>query len=305
MRRLGIALLGYLLAGLGVLLAWTSGAGVEGLPPDYASGPASSSFLLLGVCVGLLIAGAATVAAYGSQFGSVPESPHAPSASTSARAGRRRGRFAILLVVFGVGLLLTGLALPICVPLFALTHGPTPLYLSGPVLAVPDALDASALVVLAAGIALFALERKHHPSEFHAWWRRTGRYVTIAGIALVLIVAAELLVPVEQSFSTQLVTRPGSAGGIAFVWFSPGLHVTGSWGTNPTGPVNFTIQGPSGSLLYSVNATSGAFSFETHGVPWSEYTFFGQSGSVETVTITGTYLAPNWQWYPGEPGSPS
>ena len=293
---------GYSIASFALAFAWLSGAGVETSPFDFYSGPSLSSLLLLFGAIGMLGVGAAIVAVFGSIYGNNKgaETP-TPSTGPGASAGRL-GRSAVFLVIFGVGLLLMGLSLP--VSNLGINHSGLPSYISPTVLFVPEIVDGLALGALALGISLLALGRRRHPSEFRGWWRRTGRYVTVAGVTVLIVMAALLVVPVHQSFSTQLGISGGSSGGITVEWFPAGIAIVGSWSANPTGVVNLTIQGGSGTN-FTFNASSGTFAFVTSGVPWGVYTFFGTAAFPETVTINGTFYAPTWAWPPGEPGEPT
>jgi hypothetical protein len=303
-ERLPFALLGYSIAAAAIFLAWLWAAGVETSPSNFDSGPTPSTLLLLGVSIGVLVLGAAIVAVYGSVYGNTPGA--APGATSAGTLGSTRnvGRVAVFLVVLGAGLLLMGLALPVAN--LGISHALLPLYISPSVLFVPEAVDGIALATLALGVSLFVLERKHYRSEFHAWWRHVGQHLTVTSVTILVIVAALLLVPVHQSFSTQLSISGGQGGGISFEEFpAAGIQVTGSWSASPAGLVNFTIQDTSGATIYTVNASSGTFSFVTSGVPWPLYTFWGHSLSSETVTVSGSYNAPIWSWPPGEPGRPT
>jgi len=303
-KRLVYSLLGSSIGAVAIFLAWFWAAGVETSPTNFDSGPTPSTLLLLGVSIGVLVLGAAIVAACGSSYGNAPDATPEATAAGTIGSTRSVGRVAVFLVVWGVGSLLMGLTLPVAN--LGISHALLPLYISPTVLFVPDTLDGAALGALALGISLFAVGRKHNRSEFRAWWHRTGRYVTIAGVSVFVVVAALLFVPVHQSFSTQLSISGGQDGGISFEEFpAAGIQVSGSWSANPAGLVNFAIQDTSGATIYFVNASSGTFSFVTSGVPWPLYTFWGHSVSAETVTIHGTFSAPTWSWPPGEPGRPT
>jgi hypothetical protein len=302
--RLVYSLLGYSIAAVAIFLAWLWAAGVETSPANFDSGPTPSTLLLLAVSIGLLALGAAIVAAYGSHYGNAPDAtPEATGAETIGSTGSL-GRVAVFLVVWGAGLLLMGLVLPVAN--LGISHALLPLYISPTVLFVPETVDWVALGALALGISLFIVGRKRNRSEFRAWWHRTGRYVTIAGVSVFVVVAALLFVPVQQSFSTQLSIDGGEGGGVTSEQFpAAGILVTGTWSASPVGLINLTIQDTSGTTIYTANASSGTFSFITSGIPWPLYTFWGHSVSPETVTIHGSFSAPTWSWPPGEPGRPT
>jgi hypothetical protein len=303
-QRLLFTLLGYSIAGFSIFFAWLFAAGVETSPDNFYSGPSPPSLILLFVSISMLGVGAAVVATHGSIYGNAPDLTADATATGTERRAWNAGRIAVFLVVFGLGLLLMGLSLPVAN--LGLSHALLPLYISPTVLFVPETVDAVALGALALGISLLTLGRKRHQSELRAWWRRTGRYVTVAGVTVFLIVAALLYIPVHQSFSTQLSIFGGEGGGVSFEEFpSAGIQVSGSWSASPAGSVNLTIQDTSGATIYTANASSGTFSFVTSGVPWPLYTFWGHSESSETVTVSGRFNAPTWSWPPGEPGRPT
>jgi hypothetical protein len=303
-QRLVYSLLGYSIAAVAIFLAWLWAAGVATSPANFDSGPTSSTLLLLAASIGVLTLGAAIVAVYGSHYGTAPDTTSEATAAGTNGATSSVGRVAVFLVVWGAGLLFMGLVLPVAN--LGISHALLPLYISPTVLFVPETVDGVALGALAIGISLFAIGRRQNRSEFRAWWHRTGRYVTIAGVSVFVVVAALLLVPVQQSFSTQLSTDGGGGGAVSAEQFpAAGIHVTGSWSATPAGLVNLTIQDASGTTVYTANASSGTFSFVTRGVPWPLYTFWGDSLSPETVTIHGSFSAPTWSWPPGEPGRPT
>ncbi|MGA3022197.1 MAG: hypothetical protein ABSE66_05250 [Thermoplasmata archaeon] len=302
-RRLVSLVIGYTLAANAITLAWAEGAGVTTSESNFYSGPPTpSSVGLLFVAVGLLATGAAIVTVFGSIYGNETEPVAETTTLRLAAPGWRFGQLAVYFAVLGVGLLLMGLSLPL---------GPwglssLPSYLSPAVLFVPATLDGVGLGTLALGISFFILGRKRHRPEFRAWWRRTGRYVTVVGVVIIVIVAALLLVPVRQSFSTQLGMEGSDFGGLADESFPAGIAVSGSWSTNPEGPVHFTIQDPSGTAIYTANASSGTFSFTTIGTPGAFYIFIlDHTATPETVSVNGSYVAPIWSWPPGEPGEPT
>jgi hypothetical protein len=302
-RRLVSLVIGYTLAAIAITLAWAEGAGVTTSESNFYSGsPTPSSVGLLFVAIGLLATGAAIVTVFGSIYGNETEPVTETTSLGPAAPGWRLGQLAVFFAVLGIGLLLMGLSLPL---------GPwglsaEPSYLSPAVLFVPDTLDGVGLGVLALGISFFLLERKRHRPEFRAWWRRTGRYVTVVGVAIIVIVAALLLVPVRQSFSTQLGAG-SDFGGLADESFPAGISVSGSWSANPVGPVHLTIQDPSGIAIYTANASSGTFSFTTMGTPPGAFYLFilDHTATPETVSVSGNYVAPIWWWPPGEPGEPT
>jgi hypothetical protein len=303
-QRLLFTLVGYATVCVAILAAWVGGAGVTTAPSSFDSGPNPSSLALLFAMVGMLVVGSWVVAGLGSVYGRELRPAARTTEAGTLRGVWSLGRAAIFLMVLGGGLLLMGLALPLPSPL-VLCHGLVPCYLSPTVLFVPAILDGVGMGALALGISFLAFGRRRNRSEFRAWWRRTGRYVTVGGMTIVVVVAALLIVPVRQSFSTQLSVYGGGSGGIGFEVFPQGARVTGSWSANPPGLVNFTIQGPSGADIYSSNASSGTFSFTASGVPFAVYTFWGQSASPETVSVRGSFNAPMWSWPPGEPGAPT
>ena len=298
--RVQFGLLGGAIAASAVFFAWLTAAGVETSPLNFYSGPSLSSLLLLFLAVGALIEGAAIVAVFASIYGNASDPARGPTAGPAVRRGWSGGRGAVFFGVFGLGLLLMGLSLPVAN--LGISHALTPPYISPTVLFVPETVDGVAVGALALSIALFALGRKRDRPEFRAWWRRTGRYVTVTGTGVFVVVAVLVVVPVHQSFSTQFVIAGDNGGGITDELFPAGVVVTGSWSTVPHGSVNFTIQGGTSSgNVYAVNASSGTFAFTTTGDPWALYVFVGNSETPETVTISGSFSAPTWQWAPGEP----
>jgi hypothetical protein len=302
--RVLFGLLGGAIAASAVFFAWIMAAGVETSPSNFYSGPSLSSLLLLLLAVAVLILGAAVVAVYGSIYGTASDPARGPTEGRAVRQGWSAGREAVFFGVFGIGLLLMGLSLPVANP--GSSHALTPPYISPTVLFIPETVDGVAVGALALGIALFALGRKRDRPEFRAWWRRTGRYVTVTGAVVFVVVTALLVVPVHQTFSTQFVIEGGNGGGITDELLPTGVIVTGSWSTIPEGSVNFTIQGGTSSgNVYAVNASSGTFAFTTTGDPWALYLFSGNSENPETVTVSGSFTAPTWQWAPGEPGEPT
>jgi hypothetical protein len=291
--------LGYTVAGAGILWAFVGGAGVMPSPANFASGPTSASLSLLYVTVGVVVLGAAIVARFGSIYPNVPELGATLGKAEPTRRGPASGRFAVFFVILGVGLSMMGLSLPL-LP-WCLSHGPAPCAISPSVVYVPHTLDVVGLALFALGIGLFVLRGLHHRPELRAWWRRTGRYVTVTGVAALVVVSGLLVIPVHQTFSNQTMVEAGS-NGIGFWIFPTGVEVAGSWTTSPSGLVNFTIQGPSGTIYTDV-ATSGAFSFTASGTPWPLYTFYCSSSSHLTLIMSGSYNAPTWTWPPGEPTS--
>ncbi|MGP8076422.1 MAG: hypothetical protein ACLP8Y_06810 [Thermoplasmata archaeon] len=298
--RLAAFFVGYGMVAFAIGLAFFGGAGVVTSPTNFYSGPTPLSLALLFATIGILIAGAVVVAGFGSMLGNASEPESGARSAKLSGARLSIGRIAVFLVILGVGLLLIGLSLPL-VP-WCMSAALVPCYISPNVVFVPQTLDGVGLGALALGIAFFARGRMSSPSEFRAWWRRTGRYVTVVGVAVFLVTTALLVVPVRQSFSTQLRIEGGNIGGITDEVFPTGTIVTGSWSASPEGLVSFTIQGgSSGGNIYTANASSGSFSFTTTGNPWALYLFLGQSPSPETVTVSGSYIAPLWSWPPGEP----
>jgi len=299
-QRVLFGLFGCAIEASAIFFAWITAAGVETSPFNFYSGPSPSSLLLLFAAIGMLVVGAAIVAVYGSIYGNVPDPAADPTAPRDVRPGWSLGRGAVFFGAFGLGLLLMGLSLPVAN--LGISHALVPPYISPTVLFVPEAVDGVAVGALALGISLFTLGRGRNRPEFRAWWRRAGRYVTVTAAVVGVVVTALLVVPVRQSFSTQFEIEGGNAGGITDELFPVGIVITGSWSTDPVGPVNFTIQGgTSPGNVYAVNASSGTFTFTTTGDPWALYVFFGNSELPETVTISGTFSAPPWQWAPGEP----
>jgi hypothetical protein len=298
-RRILLFLGGYLLVIIGLLIAWQGAAGVTVSPANFYSGPTPASLGLLVGVIGLLVAGAFIVARYGSIYGS----EEAAGSVGTLDGGWNLGRAALLLGILGGALLLLGLSLPVSNLGFG--AGLLPLAISPSVLFVPETIDSIALGILASGICLLAIGRRRRPSEFRAWWRRTGRYVSIVGVTVILVVAGLVLVPVRQSFSAQLQIPGGSGGGVTDYVFPSGSPISGSWTASPAGSVNFTIQGPYGFTVYSSNSSFGTFSFPGTRATWELYLFVGRATSNETVIVSGTYYASTWPWPPGEPGEPT
>jgi hypothetical protein len=286
--------LGYGLVGAAVGWAILGGAGVRPSPSSFDSGPATSSLDLLYVAVGLLVVGAAIVARYGSIYANVP----GPEERAAGRARAFSGQAATGLVIVGVGLLLIGLLLP-WLP-WCISYAMTPCFISPSVTYVPHTLDWVGVGCFALGLAAFGARGLNRRAEFRAWWRRTGRYVTVAGVSVVVVVTAMMTVPIHQSFSQQLTIPRGESAAGSWI-FPTGVRVTGTWSATPGGTVDFSIQSPTGATVYATNASGGTFSFVTVGNPWGLYGFYGNSSSHEVVNVTGSYSAPSWAWPPGEP----
>lgn len=301
-ERLFLTLLGYGLMWVALFLAWLLAAGVQPEPTaSYPSVPSVGSIaVLLGVTL-ILGAGAGLVACYGSQYGTTSPATVGESGRADPTSVWNVRSSAVFLVVFGSGLLLLGLSLP--VSMLGLGHGLLPIYISPRAEIVPETVDAVAVASLTGGIALFAVGRRRHPTEFRSWWRRVGRYATVAGTVVVVIFAALLLVPIPQSSSLAL-SLPGGGTNLNFQEFPPGAVVTVTWATVPAAPVNLTVQGAPGTI-FSANASSGTFSFHATGVPEPLYSFWITPSVSGTVFLNASYRAPLWSWPPGEPGSPT
>jgi hypothetical protein len=284
------------LAALAVVLVYQFGAGVVQSPTaGFYSPPTTLSLAELWLLIGLLAAGAAIAARPGLNYGTARGSE---SSTESRWLDRNVGQLAVFLGIFGVGLLLMGLSLPVY---SASQLCSLPCYMSPSVFFVPQTLDAAGLGALVLGGAFFAVERHRHRAEFRAWWHRTGRYVTIAGVSVSLVVAGLLVVPVRYSESTRIGSG-SAADGAAFLIFPAGVTVTGSWSIDPVGPVNFTVQCPTTVTIYEGNASSGNFSCTIPpGAPWSEALFLMTSKGPESGVVNISYYAPTWLWPYGEP----
>jgi hypothetical protein len=300
--RNGYAVVGGTLVAVGIVLAWFTAAGVRTTLNGYDNSPSLPSLVGLGGCLALVTIGAAIVAFVGSRYGRVESTspPTRPGGSLRSRGIARPG--AVFLTTAGGGWLLLGLLLP--VSNLGISHGPLPPYLPPSVLVVPQVVDATGLVLLAGGIALFARGRRRYPNEFGRWWRRTGRVALAVTVAIIVLFAALLLVPVSQSSSFGMVLSGGPGGAIGFTSFPRGVSVTGTW-TSVGGPAELNVTDSSGAPIYSVNATGGTFSFVAEGIPVPLYTYWCTSATAVSVQLTFTYQAPYWMWPPGEPGAPT
>jgi hypothetical protein len=290
---------GYGLMGAGLAIAWFGAAGVTTSTTNFDSGPTAASLTLLLGVFALILAGAYVVTIYGSIYGRV----HAKGILGVLYGGWNLNRTAVFFGNLGGGLLLLGLLLPLSDP----GVGCGPLFISPSVLIVPETLDGVALGSLAIGISLLVVGRFRGPNEFRAWWRRSGRYVGVTSVAILVIVAGLVLVPVRQSFSLQLDIGGGNGyfvGG-PYEALPPGTSISGNWAASPAGVVNFSIQAESGPVLYSANASSGTFSVSYYRTPQSVYFFLARATAPENVSIHVTYFEPTWPWPPGEPGSPT
>ncbi|MGP8072814.1 MAG: hypothetical protein ACLPZM_06770 [Thermoplasmata archaeon] len=298
--RLFFSLLGTAIAGAFLGFAWITAAGVQ--TNYYSPGPALWSILLLFVAIGGVMLGAGVATGLGARYGN--ERDGIPWNPGTAGQGSPwwLGRAAVFTEITGIGLLLMGLGMPLAN--LGINHSGFPTVLSPTVLWVPEVVDGAALVLLSTGGVLLALGRNRRPAEFRAWWHRSGRYVTVAGVAVLLLVAALVAIPVPQSSAIQLDLQAGSAGAIATEYFPNGLLIHGSWSTNPTAPVQLTIQGGDGTNL-SFNASSGTFSLVSAGVPWGVYSIFATGNLSVRVTVSQSFNAPWWTWPPGEPGNPT
>jgi hypothetical protein len=258
--------------------------------------------LLLFVAIGGLMLGAGVVAGLGARYGNEMDGARGTRGTIDRGSAWWLGRAAVLTEITGIGLLLMGLGMPLSN--LGTNYSGFPTVLSPTVLWVPEVVDGAALVFLTLGGVLFVLGRNRRPAEFRAWWRRAGRYVTAAGVAVLLLVTVLLLIPVPQSFSVQLDVHAGTGGAIATEYFPNGLAIHGSWSTNPTALVHLMIQGGDGTNL-SFNASSGSFSLISAGVPWGVYSIVATGNLSVNVTVSQSFNAPWWTWTPGEPGNPT
>ena len=301
-RRGFAVLVGFVVEGGAIAGGLFGGAGVTTSPSDTSSGPTPASWLLL-VLVGVLMAaGAALVARNASAF---PPPPAASAGPNGRFPPLRRvgGRIGLFCSVLGGALLLLGLGLPLDLR-FGISEGLFPPTLAPSVLFVPASLDGLGLALIAGGIVAFLRERRLRPALFRAWWRRAGRPTALGAILLVGLFTALLAVPVPHTFSMQLVLFGNGVGALVVEEFPRGAVVSGSWYSTSGSTVNMAIEGPNG-MFYSVNASSGTFSFTAQGIPWAAYDFLAVSDTADHVAVSGSFSAPIWQWPPGEPGAPT
>jgi len=294
------SLLGFSIAGASLGFAWVTAAGVQ--TTSFSSGPAPVSLWLLFVAIGGLMLGAGVVAGVGARYGNERDGTSRNGSGLDRGSAWWLGRAAVFTEITGIGLFLMGLAMPVAN--LGINYSGFPTVLSPTVLWVPEVVDGVALGFLTLGAGLFALGRNRRPAEFRAWWRRAGRYASVTGVAVLLLVTALLVIPVPQSFSTQLDIRAGTGGAISSQYFPNGLVIHGAWSTNPTGLVHLTIQGGDGTNL-SFNASSGTFSLVSVGVPWGVYSMIATADLSVNVTIHESFNTPWWTWPPGEPGNPT
>lgn len=295
-------LFGGLLAAASIGAAWFIGAGVTTINTYPAPGPTPGSLISLALCAATLGVGAGAIAAYGSHYVRDAVRETIGAEPDRARSQKYIVPGAVFLAVFGAGLLLMGLALPLT-PSLGISHGPLPLYIQPSVMWVPASLITAGLAGLGGAVVLFALARRSSPVAARAWWRRTGRFAAL-GTVLVLVITVPLLtVPLTQSYSTTLRSFAGEAGAVTFTTFPQGAEVRGTWQVSPEVKVNFTVQGA--AYNFTQVGTTGSFSFIARGTPQPLYTFVLGTNASVTVSVTCEFNAPLWTWPPGEPGAPT
>ncbi len=297
-----VTLFGGLLAATSIGVAWFIGAGVTTVNTYPAPGPTLGSLISLVLCAATLGVGAGVIAAYGSHYVSDAETEATGVEPVRIRSRRYIVQGAIFLAVFGAGLLLMGLALPLT-PSVGISHGPLPLYIQPSVMWVPASLIAAGLAGLGGAVVLFAMARRSSPVAARAWWRRTGRFAALGAVLVLVITVPMLTVPVSQSYTTTLRSFAGGAGAVTFTTFPQGADVRGTWQVSPEVQVNFTVQGAAYNLTQI--GTSGSFSFIASGTPQPLYTFVLGTNVSATVALICHFNAPLWAWPPGEPGAPT
>ncbi len=299
-----MGLVGFVLAVWAALLAYAGGAGITTTTASYPN-PSALSVVWLAICVGLLGVGAWMVAAHGSRLVADARREIVGTETPPHRLRNRLPEGVIFLSIFGGGLLLVGLSLPLS-PALGISHGPLPIYISPSATWVPATLIAVGLCAIACAVGLFLAGRSSAPMAFRKWWRRVGRWVALL-VAVVLVVTVPLLtVPVSQSYSTTLGILHANAGSITFTSFPQGSEVHGAWRTTPSTQVELTIQGDDYNLTQS--GTYGFFNFTATGTPVPLYTFWLNEANASiqvSVALTCDFSAPIWGWPPGEPGAPT
>jgi hypothetical protein len=137
------------------------------------------------------------------------------------------------------------------------------------------------------------------PKSGRRWKRIAPQWIPLLGaIAVAFLILVLVTVPVPHSFSFKVVTfafwgeGPRTAGWANFPALSPGSRVSGTWYSEKGALVEFNITDDSGTV-YSVNGTSGSFSFTSSGV-WAQVLLFATQLGVN-VSVTGTYWSPEWQ----------
>ncbi|MCI4367581.1 MAG: hypothetical protein L3K08_07505, partial [Thermoplasmata archaeon] len=126
------------------------------------------------------------------------------------------------------------------------------------------------------------LTPQHHGHEGLLW-----RGLAVAGLFLaIVLVLAALVYFVPRPFA--LIVETGScAAGAVELPLSSGASVSFSWNATGNHSLPFSVLGPGGGSVYSVNATSGATQFRaaTTGM----YAFTATSCSRQAIFVTGTY----------------
>lgn len=299
-----VGIVGFVLAVWAVLLAYGGGAGITTTPESYPNSSALS-VVWLAFCVTLLGVGAWMVAAYGSRLVTDVRREAGGTETRSHRLRNKLPEWAIFLSIFGGGLLLMGLSLPLS-PALGTSHGPLPVYLSPSVTWIPATLIAVGLSAIASAVALFLTGRSAAPIALRNWWRRIGRWAALV-VAVVLVLTVPLLtVPVSQSYSTTLGILHANAGSITFTSFPQGSEIHGAWRATPATQVELTIQGNDYNLTQ--DGTYGFFNFTATGTPLPLYTFWLNEANTSiqvSVALTCNFSAPVWSWPPGEPGAPT
>ncbi len=127
-----------------------------------------------------------------------------------------------------------------------------------------------------------AIGRKHR--------RHTVRNIAILVVVVGVAISFLTLVPIPRTF-TGTLSSSSTTDGIQDFSFPNGAQVTGTWSTSDGVAVTFTIYDSNGNTVFSGNASSAPFAFQSNG---SIYTFDVTSFSPETTTVSGSYSSVIW-----------